>query len=119
MARALMSFVASHAGIVIQVRLLATVEEVDAEYCKGSRRRLETIVHGYFQPRTSARARHHGLIVLGMDARLDEIVPHEVAHAVIHAMRGISASDDEAAATAIGILSARIFAKVRSLQEAG
>lgn len=116
MGRALTTFTVSHGGIRLQVRLLATVAEVDAEYSKGRRRRVDQVVHGYFQPRHSRYARHHGVIVLGLDACLDEIVPHEVAHAVIHAARGVSANDDEAAATAIGMLSARIFSRVRQTQ---
>jgi hypothetical protein len=116
MIRALATFSVAHGGVRLRVRLLPTVAAVDAQYRDGRRRRAGQVVHAYFQPSASAAARHHGTIVLGMDGQLDELVPHEVTHAVIHYLRGVSANDDELAATAVGILSARIFSRTRSMR---
>lgn len=113
--KALRTFSISHQGIRLQVRLLARLADVDALYRGGKRRNTREITHGFFQPRRSATAQHHGLIVLALECNLDEIVPHEVGHAVVHCMQGVSASNDEAAATAIGMLSSKIFAIARPL----
>ncbi|SAI74594.1 Uncharacterised protein [Bordetella ansorpii] len=108
------AFTVAHAGISLRVRLLPGVADVDREYRAGRRRRDRQTVHGYFQPSASATARHQGVIVLGMDSNLDEIVPHEVVHAVVHCLRGVSATHDEGAATAVGVLSAQIFSRARA-----
>ena len=42
-------------------------------------------------------------------SNLREIVPHEVSHAVIHHLQGVSARDDEAAASAIGLFARPFF----------
>lgn len=116
MDRAIATFSVAHGGIRLRVRLLPTVIAVDAQYREGRRRRAGQVVHAFFQPSASNAARHHGTIVLGMDGLLDELVPHEVTHAVIHCLRGVSANDDEAAATAVGVLSARIFSQLRGVK---
>ena len=48
-------------------------------------------------------------------SNLREIVPHEVSHAVIHHLQGVSARDDEAAASAIGLFCAAIFSRIEAL----
>ena len=106
-------FSVAHKGIRLKVTLLRSVAEVDARYRDGRTHRAGELIHAFFQPTMSPAAQYHGTIVLPLDGHLDELVPHEVAHAVIHCMRGVSANDDECAATAIGTLSAKIFSEVR------
>jgi hypothetical protein len=106
-------FSVAHKGIRLKVTLLRNVAEVDARYRDGRMHRAGELIHAFFQPTISPVAQHQGTIVLPLDGSLDELVPHEVAHAVIHCMRGVSANDDECAATAIGVLSAKIFNEVR------
>lgn len=108
-------FNVNHGGIRLRIALLPTVADVNARYRVGRRHAKDEVIHGFFQPTTSTSATYDGTIVLGLDSCLDEIIPHEVAHAVIHCERGISANNDEFAATAIGLLSARIFSKIRRL----
>ncbi|MFZ6644448.1 hypothetical protein ACO0LO_01925 [Undibacterium sp. TJN25] len=111
------AFTVSYSWIKLRVQLLQTSQEVDARYREGRRRRNGEHVHAYFQASKTERARHSGTIVLALDGRLAELIPHEVAHAVIHCLRGVSGNDDEVAATAIGMLSASIFERVRTLHK--
>jgi hypothetical protein len=109
-----MKFTVDHKHIRLQVVVLPSVADVDARYRKGRRRRDGQDIHAFFLPTNACRALHHGKVVLPADGNLDELVPHEVTHAVIHCLRGVSASDDEFAATAVGMLCAQIFKRIRS-----
>ena len=51
---------------------------------------------------------HFGRIVLPLTGTLSELIPHEVAHAVIGYLGTVTANDDEFAATAIGTIKAKI-----------
>lgn len=106
-------FSIKHKRLKLRVQFLPTIADVDARFQQGWKHHAGRQVHAYFQPATSAGALHIGTIVLPMDGRLEELVPHEVTHAVIHFMRGVSANDDEEAATAVGLLSAKIFNHVK------
>lgn len=110
------AFTVRHGRIRIKVTLRETVRDVHRAWLAfngGTRRRDGKTVHAFFWPTLSARAKHVGGIVLPLSGgNLAELVPHEVAHAVIHAQGGVLPHDDEAAATAIGALSARIFRKI-------
>ncbi|HTD05876.1 hypothetical protein [Undibacterium sp.] len=110
-------FTVAFQWIKLHVELLPTSQDVDAKYRAGRRRRSGEHVHAYFEPSKTDRAIYKGKIVLPENGRLEELIPHEVAHAVIHCLRGVSANDDEVAATAIGMLSASIFARVRNSQK--
>ena len=75
----------------------------------GRRRSDRKVVHGYFQA-AAPGARVIGTVAVPLSgSNLREIVPHEVSHAVIHHLQGVSARDDEAAASAIGLFCAAIF----------
>ncbi|CUI61108.1 Uncharacterised protein [Achromobacter xylosoxidans] len=114
-ARALMVFHVVVAGMRLRVRLLPTVADVDAEYRGGRRRSDRKVVHGYFQA-AAPGARVIGTVAVPLSgSNLREIVPHEVSHAVIHHLQGVSARDDEAAASAIGLLCAAIFSRIEAL----
>lgn len=115
MARALAIFTVRHGACRLRVRLLPTVRDVDAEYREGKRRRGGKWVHGFFMPSRAANAVHVGTVVLPANGRLAEIVPHEVTHAAMHHQGNVSAEDDERHATTVGLLSARIFARLRCL----
>lgn len=108
MSHALARFSVRHGGLHVRVRLLATISEVDAEFRAGRRRQKGIVVHGFFAP-AGAGARRTGDIVIPCDADLMEIVPHEVTHAVMHHLGGADCTDDEEMATAVGLLTARIF----------
>lgn len=114
MSRALAVFTVAYQGIQLRVRLLPTIADVHREYTGGRRRQDGLTVHAYTV--TPARARHSCTIALGADGCLDELVPHEVTHAVMHRLQVVCAEDDESLATAVGILTARIHAQLRIRQ---
>ena len=61
-------------------------------------------------PGGSTGARVIGTVAVPLSgSNLREIVPHEVSHAVIHHLQGVSARDDEAAASAIGLFARPFF----------
>jgi len=106
------NFTVSHSNIRIKVKLLPTVADVHREHQAVARRCNDgKTVCAFFLPAQRA-ARCVGTIVLPLDGKLQEYVPHEVAHAVIHALNGVLSHDDEVCATAIGVLSARIARKI-------
>lgn len=113
MSRALAVFTVRQRGIRIDVRLLPTIDDVDASYygrprCEARRDRKR--VHAYFVGGTMP-ARNAGVICLPADGRLTELVPHEVVHAVVH--HGSAAGDDdEELALSVGLLSGAVFAEL-------
>jgi len=110
---ALMVFTVSYNGIRIKVRVLPSTRDVQREFSKGYRQRANgKHIHAFFAPALAANAKHLGTIVLPTNSSLEELIPHEVTHAVMHKMGGVHCSDDEALATAIGILSGRIARKI-------
>ena len=103
------TFTVSHGKIRIKVRLLPTVADVHREHQAVARRCHDgKTVCAFFLP-TLRATRYVGTIVLPLQGKLREYVPHEVTHAVIHALNGVLSHDDEACCTAIGRISARIF----------
>lgn len=115
MTRALALFTVRHGALRLRVRLLPGVREVDRSYRSGSRRRAGIWIHAYAEPARRSDARHQCTLVLPADGRLTELVPHEVAHAVMHHLVEVHRDEDEPLATAIGILTARILARLRRL----
>ncbi|OHC68607.1 MAG: hypothetical protein A3H93_09090 [Rhodocyclales bacterium RIFCSPLOWO2_02_FULL_63_24] len=125
-ARALAVFTVRQRGIRVDVRVLPTIADVDAEYYgrpRSAARRERRRVHAYF---TGGRrpARVAGIVVLPADGRLAELVPHEVVHAVVHASPawnapsgagdgGAAGDDDEELALSVGLLSGAIFSELR------
>jgi len=114
---ALMVFTVSYNGIRIRVRVLPTVRDVHREYTNSplvTHQRIgkDKVVNGFTAPTDSPSAKHTATVVLAASGRLEEDIPHEVAHVVIHKRICVHRDDDEAAATAIGILSARISRKI-------
>lgn len=109
---ALMVFCVSFAGIRLKVRLLPTTRDVHREFSEGSSRLELGKVHAFFAPNYAPNRRFLGTVVLPSNGRLAELIPHEVTHAVMNKMGGVHCTDDEALATAIGVLSARIARKI-------
>lgn len=111
------TFTVRYGAIRVKVKLLPTVDDVHRSYTGGSnvpRRSGANVVHGFFA--TGVPADYAGTIVLPMQgANLLEIVPHEVAHAVIHHLNGVLSHDDEPCSTAIGCISAGIFKQLRKI----
>jgi hypothetical protein len=109
--KALNTFYVSHGKCRIRVRVLPSVADVHREYSIGECRRDGKIVHAFFFP-ARPDAMHVGTAVFPLDGQLEELIPHEVVHAVMHKMGGVHCTDDEALATTVGILSARIARKI-------
>lgn len=107
MTRALAVFMVEARGLRLRVRVLPRIEDVDAAYRNGARRRNRGRVHAFFL--AARRAPLVGTIILPADGRLDELVPHETVHAVLHASGNVHAADDEEFALSVGLLSAKIF----------
>ncbi len=106
------NFTVSHGGIRIKVRLLPTVDDVHREHQAVARRCHDgKTVCAFFLPAQRA-ARHVGTVVLPLQGKLRKYIPHEVTHAVIHALNGVLSHDDEACCTAIGRISASIFKRI-------
>ena len=109
------TFTASHGGIHIRVKLLPTIADVHRAHQSVAKRHREgNIVAAFFLPAQRA-ARHVGTVFLPLQGKLQEYVPHEVTHAVIHALNGVLSHDDEACCTAVGRISARIFRRIEQL----
>lgn len=109
-ARAVAVFIVSLRGLALRVRVLPTAADVDVE-CRqreGRRRRGTPKARAYFAP-AARLCGVVGTIVLPADGRLDELVPHEVVHAVLHRTGSVSRDRDESFATDVGLLSAKIF----------
>lgn len=114
MTRALACFTVAYGAVRVRVRLLPRIADVDAEFHAGRRRLRGQICHAFFTPGASG-LKPVGTIVLPADGRLEELVPHEVTHAVMYRLGGVHCSDDERLATAVGRLSARILEHTRRI----
>lgn len=115
MTRPLESFAVSHRGLRLRVRLYASTRDVDRKYRNGRCRRGGLQVHAFFAPTKCRGARHGGVVALGANGRLEELIPHEVTHAVMHKLGTVTYADDERLASAVGVLTARIIARIRRL----
>lgn len=111
---ALKKFTVRHKDITLKVRVLRSVKHVNREFKKGNSSRLGKgqIAYSFFAPSFKASAKHVGTVVFPWDEQLIELVPHEVTHAVLHKYEGVLRSDDEAFATAVGMLSAQIIKRI-------
>ena len=104
MTRALAVFTVEARGIRVRVRVLPSISDVDEAYRDGPRHSERCRVHSFFHgPKGGI-----GTIVLPADGRLDELVPHEVVHAVMRANGDVRAADDEEVALSVGLLVAMI-----------
>ena len=114
---ALKVFSVSYSKISIKVRLLPSMMDVHHEFKSLSGMKLSKgdIVNAYFNPTLSTAAQYTGTIALPIDGCMNELIPHEVVHAVIHSLRGVHCIDGEFVATAVGQLCARIFKQIRKI----
>lgn len=113
------TFNVRHDSILIKVTLLETVRAVQMAY-QAFHNGAHTQNSAFFYPTLSVSARHIGGIVLPLNGgNLNELVPREVAHAVIHAIirtrRCVLAHDKETTAAAIERISARIIRRVKKM----
>lgn len=106
------SFTVMHGAIRLRVRVLPTEADVHRAYqaAPGSKALRGFAVRAFFLG--TASNRNSGTIYLPARGRLAELVPHEVAHAVIHAHGGVLPADDEACCLAIGRLTADILSGI-------
>lgn len=112
------TFTVSYGGIRIKVRVLPCAREVHREFFDGACRAKGPTVYAFFAPSKSLNAKACGTIVLPLIGRLNEYIPHEVTHAVCHRLGGVGRNDDEFFATAVGMLSARIFSRLNEIRRA-
>lgn len=111
--KALMVFTVSYAGIRIKVRLLATTRDAHREYVASNKQRAKgKQIHAFTQSTAAVNAKHIATIVLPSNGRLEELIPHEVFHALIDKWGVVSKDRDESFATALGMLTARITRKI-------
>lgn len=109
------TFTVSHGSIHLKVKLLPTVADVHREHQAVARRCHDgKTVCAFFLPAQRV-GRYVGTVVLPLQGKLREYVPHEVTHAVIHSLNGVLSHDDEACCTAIGRISARIFNHIEQI----
>jgi hypothetical protein len=105
-------FVVCYKQFRIKVRPLPTENEVHSAFPAGAKKASTTSagfkVNAFYNCKT-------GWMFLPIDGHLEELVPHEVTHAVLYKIGEVHCNDDESAATAIGILTARILKKMRAL----
>lgn len=87
-------FTVNYNGIRIKVRLLPTARDVHREYTAGKRRRDGKTVHAFFDPKYSPSSKYTGTMVLPLDGRLEELIPHEVVHAVMSTIGGVHCSEE-------------------------
>ena len=109
----LLKFKVSYGIVRVTVYLLNSVHDVHMEYYSGSRCRNGQKVNAFFMGTVSESSKRTGSIVLARNSLLEECVPHEVAHAVLHKLVEVSRMDDEYMAKAIGILTSRITRMLR------
>lgn len=108
-ARAIAVFEVRHGRIRIKVRVLPTARDVDREYARtpGARGRSGYETRGFTLPQTFEGSRFT-ITLAASGSNLDDDIPHEVSHAVLWSQRVVSREEDEAFATAVGRLCARI-----------
>ena len=114
MSRALAVFTVGLRGRKLRVRVVPTEDDVDAECRRYEGRRSassRTITNAYFQPPRN-NWKSAGIIVLPADGRLNELVPHEVVHAVLYRVGGVHTTSDESFATDVGRICASILRQI-------
>jgi hypothetical protein len=99
------------------VRVLPHAKNVYSEQANGAmwRARAE-LPMGFFIETSSHLAKYFGTIVLAANSNLNEIVPHEVFHAVLCWKKEVNTDDDEAAAYAVGKLTSRILRRIKYIE---
>jgi hypothetical protein len=114
MAKAILVFTVNYAGIRLNVRVLPSAQDVYTEYSGGAKWRMRAeLPMGFFLE--TPNTKFTGTVVLAGNCQLEEVVPHEVFHAVMYKRKIVVCTDDEPAAYAIGILTSRILRKVKKL----
>ena len=112
MKRALRVFVVSYRGVRLRIRAVPHSKDVYTELTGAKWRKRADLPRGFFLPYTAANAKCLGLIVLAANEDLEEIIPHEVTHAVLYKMKQVHTDDDENFALTVGILSKKIHDKL-------
>ena len=110
-------FMVRSGGIRVKVRLLPTAPDVHREYQRTTPRCVNGgKICGFFVANRGPALKYSGTIVLPLQGKLTEWVPHEVTHAVIHALGGVLPKDDEDACYAIGRISAQIIRRIEEIR---
>lgn len=118
--KALKVFYVSYSNIRLKVRILPHSRDVFTEYSGGKKWRMrDELPQGFFEATTNPYAKYLGTIVIAGNSDLNDVVPHEVFHAVLCKMRQVHTDNDEVAAYAIGVLTSRILKKAKRSIEMG
>lgn len=115
MSKAIAKFLVSYAGVRLKVRIMPSAQDVYTEYSGAKWRMRAELPMGLFVPATCGK--FTGTIIVAGNCRVEEIVPHEVVHAVLWKMGGVHTTDDEPFAYAVGILTSRILRKINKTIE--
>lgn len=108
-----MNFAVCYAGIRVKVKLLPTIKDVHRAYRHGPRLIVGHTVHAFYAP-VKRKCKFDGTIILPADGNLIELVAHEVVHAVMWKIgTWVHCNGDEKLADAVGVLTARILARIR------
>lgn len=120
MAKALRIFTVSYNGIRLRIRIMPHTRDVYSVYREGSKWRMnQDLVRAFFRAYSAPNSKFLGEIVLAGNEKLTEIISHEVVHAVLYKFKTVHTDTDESFATTIGILTDRIYNKVkRNIQDA-
>lgn len=111
------TFDVHYAGIRIKIKLLPTIRDVHRAYRHGPKLIVGHTVHAFYAP-AKRKCKFDGTIVLPADENLIELVAHEVVHAVMWRIgTWVHCNDDEKLADAVGVLTARILARITQNNE--
>jgi len=115
--RALKVFDVSYKGIKLHVRVLPHAKDVMREFRSGGTKwklGKGKMSEGFFSG-NCLPARYTGTVVVAGNAELNEVVPHEVVHAVLWKMEQVNTIDDEPFAYAVGALTRLILDQIGTI----
>lgn len=112
--RARKIFSVSYKGLSFNVRLLDDARAVSREYKRTHHDPGCKYVLAFFSPSQKSHAHAIGTIVLPLNGKLEELIPHEVFHAVLSHFKNVNAINEEPFAEILGNISAKIYRKIKT-----
>jgi hypothetical protein len=113
--KAKMVFYVGYKGLTYRVRLMENIEAVSREYKATHHDPAARNMHvcAFFSPSVRKCSHVIGTLVFPLTGQLEELIPHEVFHGVLHHFRSVHRFEDEPFAEILGKLSAKIYKKIR------